>query len=160
MTKRLVVLLEIAVRADLLCILLLSILGLAINPEYGYAQVTEPEKVDMNASKVYNTISGYVRTKETNEAVVYAPIVVKYSDHQVSATTTDFNGFFSMRINTSLYNIDSLNMIYSFVDFKQDTVRLADMYNRFGNEKFVLFLESKIKVLDSVEVYHFIFYDK
>ncbi len=153
MSKRQVVILEIEVRTGVLGILLLSIVALAINPMYGYAQVPERNKVDMSASKGYWTISGYVKTKETNEAIVYAPIVVKYSDHQVSFTTSDFNGYFSIRVDTSLYNIDSLSMIYSFVDFKQDTVRLADMYNRFGNEPFDLHLESKIKLRDSVQVY-------
>jgi hypothetical protein len=109
---------------------LVAILGIVTTPNIAQAQspteqhlapTTKPDEKNMLK------ISGFVRSKRTHEPFFEAYAVARVGEKILGSGFTDFDGFFSFKIDTTSETLENIYIEFSYIGHQNDTLRLASV---------------------------------
>jgi len=129
---------------SVLTISLLSLLGVSVvsQPLLGQNPVEKAVLTQQKENSV--KLNGLVKDKETNEPIPFASVIAKTSDTILTKTQTDFDGKFSLTIDTSLIKLDQIQVLFSCVGYKEDRVRTVNIPIELLDKEVTISLEALI----------------
>lgn len=139
---------------SVLTLSVLSLLGVTAIPEQAIGQTTiEQTKSDNNLQGKVK-ISGLVKDKVNNEPIPSVSVIVKYGDNFINGVITDFNGNFSLTIDTTRLKLDQLQIVFSSIGYKQDTLRTVNLTKDLLNKEVTISLEAILN-LPEIEIINY-----
>lgn len=135
---------------------LLSAIGATIEPQniQGQTQTITKEIVNQKNDKV--RLSGIVKDKTTNEPLFSIGVVVKSSNAILASTVTDFDGLFSLTFDTTTYKLENIEVIFSYIGYKQDTLRVVSIPKDLLNKEITISLEAALNFSEVVIPPHYV----
>lgn len=106
-----------------LTLTLLSVIGATINPQEVLGQDNPVIKEVTNQKTGKIKLSGLVRDKRNNDPLPFAYVTAKISDKIIEHTQTNLDGQFEMTIDTTIYKLDKIEVIFSYPGYKNDTLK-------------------------------------
>ncbi len=130
---------------------LLSLLGVTVVPQqiHGQTPVTKTVLTQQKENRI--KLSGLVKDKETNEPLPLVYVIANTSDSVLTTTQTDFDGKFTLIIDTSFIKLDQIQMVFSYVGYSQDSIRTVNIPKDLLDKEITISLEALIN-LPEIEI--------
>lgn len=139
-------------RMGLYSLSLLTVLGVSSVYSDSTAQNAAPVIHQRKAASAQFKIRGTVYDKETKEPMPFVNIVVLKKGVKIQGTQTDFDGLFSMEIDTVENDLQEIQVAFNFVGYESDTLTYDENDIILEKQKLVVELESNVTKLDSLTI--------
>lgn len=105
----------------------LSLLSIAISPQNLIAQKTIEKSESKTNFPGIIKIAGIIKDRLNNEPISSVNVIAKNKENFVAGVVTDLHGKFSLTIDTTKNKLDQLQIIFSSVGYKQDTLQKINL---------------------------------
>ena len=127
---------------------LLAVVGITSFQQNLYSQTP---KTEINVNNMLFNVSGIIKDKDTMEPLPFVSVSLFKADTKINTVHSDFDGNFSLSIDTAQYQLEDLQVVFNYIGYPQDTIKIGNERFELGNEKLIVELESNFDgiVLDT-----------
>lgn len=129
-------------------IALLSFMGMNEDAVAQIQEETNRIEQGVESMKGKVQLEGRVRDAKTKEALPFVNVRVIHKHETITGTNSDFDGKFKRSIDVEKHPISEVEVIFSFVGYKRDTVKALNLSDDVLVERAMIDLATSLKTIE------------